>query len=386
MAGRAAALARPAAQGAGGHRGACSRRGTGRERELGVSSTARARRASLDGSSARRSRRSAIDFLTALRDNPPPDITRLYWLARVTLVSRARGHPPSSTRCSPRTSRGAPPTVEPRDEEGETAGAASRASDGELQPVVLAEGTGKHASVHDLRNRRDYDATPEDLRELRKALARAPAADPLAPAAARTAAATIDLRRTLRAATRTGEITTLARRDRPHRTRPLLLLIDVSGSLRAHTPDYLRFAWAAQAETFTFGTRLTRITQAAAHARRRRRAGRRRRERSRTPTAARASAPALQEFLDTPRYADRARGALTIVLSDGLERGDPALMAHAVAAPLAALAPAAVVDAARPRPRLPPDHPRDGRDPGRPRRPRRRPRPRRPFSSRCRQL
>ena len=40
--------------------------------------------------------------------------------------------------------------------------------------------------------------------------------------------------------------------------------------------------------------------------------------------------PALQEFLDTPRYADRARGALTIVLSDGLERGDPAPMAHAV--------------------------------------------------------
>jgi len=40
---------------------------------------------------------------------------------------------------------------------------------------------------------------------------------------------------------------------------------------------------------------------------------------------------ALQEFLATPRYADRARGALTIVLSDGLERGDPALMAHAVA-------------------------------------------------------
>ena len=39
---------------------------------------------------------------------------------------------------------------------------------------------------------------------------------------------------------------------------------------------------------------------------------------------------ALQQFLDTPRYADRARGALTIVLSDGLERGDPAQMAHAV--------------------------------------------------------
>jgi uncharacterized protein len=38
----------------------------------------------------------------------------------------------------------------------------------------------------------------------------------------------------------------------------------------------------------------------------------------------------LHEFVTTPRYADRARGALTIVLSDGLERGDPAQMVHAV--------------------------------------------------------
>ena len=40
--------------------------------------------------------------------------------------------------------------------------------------------------------------------------------------------------------------------------------------------------------------------------------------------------PSLHEFVTTPRYADRARGALTIVLSDGLERGDPAEMVAAV--------------------------------------------------------
>ena len=40
--------------------------------------------------------------------------------------------------------------------------------------------------------------------------------------------------------------------------------------------------------------------------------------------------PALHEFVATLRYADRARGALTIVLSDGLERGDPAQMVAAV--------------------------------------------------------
>ena len=88
----------------------------------------------------------------------------------------------------------------------------------------------------------------------------------------------------------------------------------MSGSLRPQVPDYLRFAWAAQGETFTFGTRLTRITKAL-------------RERDVDTALANVSevvedadggtriGPALQEFLDTPRYADRARGALTIVLS-----------------------------------------------------------------------
>ncbi len=194
--------------------------------------------------------------------------------------------------------------------------------------MMLAEGTGKTASVHDLRHKRAFDGTTDDLAELRRALAQhLPTIRSRRHRPHRRGS--IDVRRTLRHATRTGEITMLARRGRPQRTRPLLLLIDVSGSLREHTPDYLRFAWAAQCETFTFGTRLTRVT-------------RQLRSRELSTALADVSAvvedadggtrigPALHEFVATPRYADRARGALTIVLSDGLERGDPALMVAAV--------------------------------------------------------
>ena len=39
---------------------------------------------------------------------------------------------------------------------------------------------------------------------------------------------------------------------------------------------------------------------------------------------------ALQAFLAVPRFAGFARGALVVVLSDGLERGDPAAMIDAV--------------------------------------------------------
>lgn len=267
-----------------------------------------------------------IDFLRALAADPPADVTRLYWLARITLVTRLDDLPAFDAVFAAHF-LGAPRRSAPPRDEGEEQ-APQSAKQGEQQPIGLREGTGKDASLHELHNRRAYDATHDDLLELRKALrAHLPRIRSRRLRPARRGH--IDLRRTLRAATRTGEISVLARRDRPHRMRPLLLLIDVSGSLRPQVPDFLRFAWAAQAETFTFGTRLTRITKEL-----------------RTPDVDQALAnigdavldadggtrigPALQEFLDTPRYADRARGALTVVLSDGLERGDPEPMARAV--------------------------------------------------------
>jgi uncharacterized protein with von Willebrand factor type A (vWA) domain len=267
-----------------------------------------------------------IDFLTALRDAPPRDISALYWLARVTLVSSVEDLPAFEAVFNAWFRGTARPAAS--EEEGESSAPPAN-QPGEIQPVQLAEGTGKDASVHELLNRRAFDPTHADLMELRRAVREhLPRIRSRRRRPARRGHQ-IDLRRTLRAATRTGEVTHLARRARPHRARPLLVLIDVSGSLRPQVPDYVRFAWAAQGETFTFGTRLTRITHQLT---------------TRDVDQALANVagvvedadggtrigPALQEFLATPRYADRARGALTIVLSDGLERGDPALMAHAV--------------------------------------------------------
>ncbi|QIE55794.1 VWA domain-containing protein [Pikeienuella piscinae] len=144
-----------------------------------------------------------------------------------------------------------------------------------------------------------------------------------------------DIRRAIRAAARRdGEIMVLPRRRRKERQRRIVLLIDVSASMKAETDAALRFAHAlAQAadrvEIFTLGTRLTRITPALAPA-------------GREQALARAASliadidggtrigDALQAFLAVPRYAGFARGAAVIVLSDGLERGDPAEMVDAV--------------------------------------------------------
>ena len=145
----------------------------------------------------------------------------------------------------------------------------------------------------------------------------------------------LDLRRAMREAVRNdGEIFRLPRLKRRPRRRPILLVIDVSGSMKARTDAHLRFAHALvraadRVEVFTIGTRLTRVTRAL-------------QLRNREQALATASGlvsdwdggtrigDALLAFLAVPRFAGTARGAVVLILSDGLERGDPKAMTEAV--------------------------------------------------------
>ncbi|RWO09890.1 MAG: VWA domain-containing protein [Mesorhizobium sp.] len=139
----------------------------------------------------------------------------------------------------------------------------------------------------------------------------------------------LDLRRSLREiVSADGDIPSPLLRRRQTVPRKLLLLIDVSGSMKLYTSDYLKLAHAAvqgadRAEIFTFGTRLTRITTAL-------------RIRDRDQALARVAAlvddwdggtrmgPTLLAFLSVPRFSSLARGAAVVILSDALERGDHA--------------------------------------------------------------
>ena len=145
---------------------------------------------------------------------------------------------------------------------------------------------------------------------------------------------TLDLRRTLRRAVRQdGEVFRLSVSRRKRRQRKILLLVDVSGSMKERTEDLMRFAHAlahaaGRFEAYTLGTRLTRITRALVSSDRA--------EALRNVEQAVADidggtriGDALQAFLAVPRYAGFARGAAVIVLSDGLERGNPDAMVDA---------------------------------------------------------
>jgi uncharacterized protein with von Willebrand factor type A (vWA) domain len=143
----------------------------------------------------------------------------------------------------------------------------------------------------------------------------------------------LDLRRTLRGSMRTaGDPIRLARRRRRVIRRRVVMLCDISGSMEPYARAYLQFLTCAagsgpNAEAFVFATRLTRLTRAL---------------RSRSPERAlqraAAAAPdwssgtrigdALKAFNDRHGRRGMARGALVVILSDGWERGDPALVAR----------------------------------------------------------
>jgi uncharacterized protein with von Willebrand factor type A (vWA) domain len=145
-----------------------------------------------------------------------------------------------------------------------------------------------------------------------------------------------DARRMFRDAMRNaGEFVKVRRRRRRLRPRRIVVFVDISGSMKERTQSHLAFAHAltraaAAVEVFTIGTRLTRITRTL-------------RLRNRAQALVTASSlvadwdggtrigDALNAFLAVPRFAALARGAALVVLSDGLERGDPAAMGEAVA-------------------------------------------------------
>jgi uncharacterized protein len=146
----------------------------------------------------------------------------------------------------------------------------------------------------------------------------------------------VDMRRTLRGSLRTaGDPIRLARRHRRVVRRRLVMLCDISGSMEPYARAYLQFLASAagsgpNAEAFVFATRLTRLTRALAS-----------RHPERAIQRAAAAAPdwssgtrigdALKTFNDRHGRRGMARGAVVVILSDGWERGDPALVGREMA-------------------------------------------------------
>jgi uncharacterized protein len=146
----------------------------------------------------------------------------------------------------------------------------------------------------------------------------------------------VDMRRTLRRSLRTGgDPIRLARRRRRVARRRLVLLCDISGSMEPYARAYLQFLTCARgagpnAEAFVFATRLTRVTRALA-SRRPERAMARAAQAAPDWSSGTRIGDALRSFNDRHGRRGMARGAVVVILSDGWERGEPALVGREMA-------------------------------------------------------
>jgi uncharacterized protein with von Willebrand factor type A (vWA) domain len=139
----------------------------------------------------------------------------------------------------------------------------------------------------------------------------------------------IDLRRTLRANLNRGDLIELRYRQRKRRKVRLLLLCDVSGSMDLYSRFLLQFVFALQSvfnrvETFTFATRLTRVTQYL-KARSYRQALRRLTEVRDWSGGTRIGESLATFNREWPHLVDRH--TIVIVLSDGWDTGEPEILA-----------------------------------------------------------
>ena len=146
----------------------------------------------------------------------------------------------------------------------------------------------------------------------------------------------IDARATLRASLRHGGIPLELRRQKKKiRTRPLVVICDISGSMDRYARLLLRFVHALgqgleNTEVFVFGTRITRITREL-----------RKRD---VDTAITQVAASVDDWAGGTRIGESIKefnfkwarrvlrsGATVVIISDGWDRGDPALLAREMA-------------------------------------------------------
>ena len=286
-----------------------------------------------------------LSYLTAMTPLDPSDLVDLYWAGHATLLSRHEDE-----GVYDRVFR-----AYFLDEDGPARGqlTVTAGSVAQAEATLVMPGTepdpeqdgerpvlGWMASDVDALKKRSFPAcTPEELAALHRIMTRMRLTPPRRRTR-RTQAARAgtepDLRATIRASMRMhGEPPgRLYYRRRKTKLRPLILILDVSGSMAAYSRHLLQFAHtarhaAARVEVFCFGSRLTRITRELTH----------QRVDTALAEAARTVAdwdggtrigPSLDELVRKWGRGGLCRGGVVVICSDGLDRGDPEVLALAM--------------------------------------------------------
>ena len=285
-----------------------------------------------------------LTFTSAVAVLDPTDLVDLYWAGRTSLVVRHEDVPTYDAafrRFFLGASAAAADRLVLRQRTAASIEAVLTLPETEPQEAGREDEARVGLRASDLAaiKRKSFAAcTPDELAALRRIMRRIRLMPPRRRSRRTTSAASgrlPDVRRTVRSSMRMqGEPNVLLWRERRLRLRPLVLILDVSGSMADYSRSLLQFAYSARraagkVEVFCFGTRLTRITRELAR---------------RQPD--RALARAAQAVVDwdggtkigasldafVRSYARRglSRGAVVIICSDGLDAGDPAILTDSI--------------------------------------------------------
>ncbi len=304
----------------------------------------------------------SAQFARSIAIADPMDLPTLYWLGRITLLTDrtqvdrydevfrlifrgefdlvdapnppapdeqvAEPAPPGEDRAPGGSASGTSPG-------GSATGASpgAPAESGEASPSGLAA-----MSTSERHFDRDFaQCSDEELALIRNLVERLPLVPPLRRAQ-RTqrhrSGRLLDVRGSLRRAHRTGgDPVDLVTRRRTQKPRRIVLIADVSGSMAPYARIYLHLLRGAvralHAEAFVFATHLTRLTRTLAE--------------SDADTAYRRAVAtawdwssgtrighALHTFIEGYGRRGMARGAIVVIVSDGWEVEDPALIAQSM--------------------------------------------------------
>lgn len=287
-----------------------------------------------------------LTFCAAMAVLNPGDLLDLYWAGRSSLITK-HTQLPTYDRVfrsfflgyDPRVPERLRKTWEPSQIENESVIEIPAIEPGTSGQDEEEAKLGLNASDIELWRHKSFPAcTDEELSALRRIIKRMR----LIPPRRRTrrtrgssSADRPDLRRTVRMTMRQhGEPSELFWRERKRKLRPLVLILDVSGSMAEYSRNLLQFAYSARrastrVEVFCFGTRLTRITPALE----------RRSPDQALDRAARAVfdweggtriGESIESFVKQWGRRGMSRGSIVIICSDGLDRGDPAVLEAAM--------------------------------------------------------
>jgi uncharacterized protein with von Willebrand factor type A (vWA) domain len=285
-----------------------------------------------------------LTYTAAMAPLDPTDLVDLYWAGRTTMIMRREDLPVYDEVFKAFFLASDSPVQKMLKVKAQAAAQAEAPFE-----IPATEPSGKDqqeetllglmaSNVETLKHRSFGECTDEELAAIRRIMARIKFTPPKRRTRRTKTAGDgrrPDMRRTIRESLRTnGEMVELYWRRRRVRLRPLILILDVSGSMSDYSRALLQFAYSAKrasqkVEVFCFGTRLSHVTKPL---------------QSRKPDEALERAAKLvvdweggtrigdsiDKFVRKWGRRGMCRGGVVVICSDGLDRGDPELLSDAM--------------------------------------------------------